>query len=31
MQQNLGAGDGFPEPVKLPAPVRNMKPVKKRG
>lgn len=31
MQQNLGSGDGFPEPVKLPAPVRNMKPVKKRG
>lgn len=31
MQQNLGAGDGFPDPVKLPAPVRNMKPVKKRG
>lgn len=31
MQQNLGAGDGFPEPVNLPAPARNMKPVKKRG
>lgn len=31
MQQNSSAGDGFPEPVKLAAPVRNMKPVKKRG
>jgi hypothetical protein len=31
MQQNLGAGDGFPEPVNLPAPTRNMKSVKKRG
>lgn len=31
MQQNSSAGDGFPEPVKLTAPVRNMKPVKKRG
>ena len=31
MQQNLGAGDGFPEPVKLPTPVKNMKTVKKRG
>jgi membrane-bound lytic murein transglycosylase D len=30
-QQNLGAGDGFPEPVNLPAPTRNMKSVKKRG
>ena len=31
MQQNSTAGDGFPEPVKLTSPVRNMKPVKKRG
>jgi len=31
MQQNLGAGGGFPEPVNLPAPARNIKPVKKRG
>jgi membrane-bound lytic murein transglycosylase D len=31
MQQNLDAGDGFPEPVKLPAPIKNSKPVKKRG
>ncbi len=31
MQQNSSAGDGFPEPVKLSAPVRNVKPVKKRG
>jgi len=31
MQQNMGAGDGFPEPVNLPAPTRNMKSVKKRG
>ncbi len=31
MQQNLSAGDGFPEPVQLPAPPRNMKAVKKRG
>lgn len=31
MQQNLSAGDGFPEPVKLPAPARNLKPVKKKG
>jgi hypothetical protein len=31
MQQNSDAGEGFPEPVKLPAPVRNMKSVKKRG
>lgn len=31
MQQNLGAGDGFPEPVNLPAPTRNLKAVKKKG
>jgi membrane-bound lytic murein transglycosylase D len=31
MQQNLGAGGGFPEPVNLPAPAKNIKPVKKRG
>lgn len=31
MQQNSGAGDGFPEPVHLPAPVRIMKSVKKKG
>jgi membrane-bound lytic murein transglycosylase D len=31
MQQNLGAGDGFPEPVNLPAPTKNLKAVKKRG
>ena len=30
IQQNLGAGDGFPEPVKLPTPVKNIKTVKKR-
>jgi membrane-bound lytic murein transglycosylase D len=29
MQQNSTAGDGFPEPVRLPAPARNMKSVKK--
>ncbi len=31
MQQNFSAGDGFPEPVKLPAPAIKMKSVKKRG
>jgi membrane-bound lytic murein transglycosylase D len=31
MQQNSNAGDGFPEPVKLTAPVKKVKPVKKRG
>lgn len=31
MQQNSSAGDGFPEPVKLAAPVKIMKPVKKKG
>lgn len=31
MQQNSNAGYGFPEPVKFTAPVRSMKPVKKRG
>lgn len=31
MQQNSNAGNGFPEPVKLTAPVKKVKPVKKRG
>jgi len=31
IQQNSSAGEGYPEPVSLPAPARNMKPVKKKG